>query len=77
MKKQTIKVVKKDQPLPPEKQPSAEEIRTIEERASVEDHRNMSDTVKNWIAERRENKDAEDQSDVSQLYSWNPPTKTK
>ena len=77
MSKPKIKVVKRNQRLAREKRPSAEEVRTLEERERVEDHRSMSDTVKNWIAERRENKETEDQDSVSQLFSWNGKPKAK
>ena len=77
MSKLKIKVVKRNQAPKPDPVRTEEEIRTIEERERIEDHRNMSDTVKTWISERRENRDAEDQDSVSQLFSWSGDAKTK
>lgn len=65
-----IKVVKRNQEPAVEKTLTAEEIRLNEEQERIDDHREMTDTVKSWIAERRENKTAEDLDSAGHRSGW-------
>ena len=61
MKKQKIKVVKRDAPTPEPIPVSKPE---------TDWNRSMTNTVKDWISERRENREAESLSNQRQSVKW-------
>jgi len=63
MTKRKIKVVKRDAPAEPEPTP--------EPKALIDPERGMTNTVKNWVTERRENKEAESVSNARQFARLN------
>jgi hypothetical protein len=66
MKKQKIKVVKRDAPTPepiPVSKPEPDLTRS------------MTNTVKDWISERRENREAESLSNKRQSVKWHSTPK--
>jgi hypothetical protein len=61
MTKRKIKIVKRDAPIP---QP------TPVPESPADTEKDMTNTVKNWITERRENSEAEKDSNTRQIFDW-------
>jgi len=66
MSKQKIKVVKRDAPTP---EP------TPVDKPQTDPNRSMTNTVKDWISERRENREAESLSNRRQSVKWHTTPK--
>ena len=77
MKKQVIKIIKRDaeQVLPPT--PTAEETIIQQQQDKAVDDRDMASNVKTWITERRENNAAEELDAKNSLFAWNDEASTE
>ncbi len=75
MKKRLIKVIKSGAEPAAPAAPTTKEIRIRQEKEDIEDLREMTGNVKNWITERRENSLAEQKSDKKNRVDWNKKNK--
>ncbi|MEP7075917.1 MAG: hypothetical protein ABI878_08905 [Acidobacteriota bacterium] len=68
MTKKSIKIIKQNrEPVSLEKPvPAADKKKVISDK-----DREVRNTVKNWISERRENSDAERGFSATRIFSWN------
>lgn len=68
MPKQVIRIVKRKHAAAAV---AGEPVAAEPKRTDVGDRRDMTDTVKNWILERRENSQAEKVFSDGRIFAWN------